>query len=75
MSLTSDYRKQAKDATRHLKLLIATAKWACAALDAEMAKPSTPDRGSRIAKICNVLEMEADMAKRFGLTRRKRGGK
>jgi hypothetical protein len=36
-------------------------------IDEEMKKPSTPDRGKRIAKITNMLEFENDRALHFGL--------
>ena len=36
-------------------------------LDAEMKLPTSPERGSRIARICNGLQMSNDCAKRFAL--------
>ena len=36
-------------------------------IDKEMQKPSTVDRGKRIATICNALEMVNDQARYFGL--------
>ena len=35
--------------------------------DAEMKKPSTPERGKRIATALNGLEMSLDLTERFGL--------
>ncbi len=37
------------------------------AIDIEMRKPSTNERGSNIAKITNYLEMANDRARHFGL--------
>jgi hypothetical protein len=60
---TSEYRKHLRDLTRHVTECLA-------AIDGEMAKPSSPERGKRIAAICNALNMSNDMAKRFGLGQR-----
>jgi len=37
------------------------------ALDAEMAKPSTPERGQRIAQLVNQLTLENQTAMHFAL--------
>ena len=37
------------------------------AIDAEMNKPASGMRGSRIAKICNALEMENEKVRYFSL--------
>jgi hypothetical protein len=37
------------------------------ALDVEMMQPSTEERGKRVAKITNALELENDIARRYGL--------
>ena len=38
-----------------------------ALLDAAMQGPSTPERGSRVAKIANVMDMQNDSAMHFAL--------
>ena len=52
---------------RHLRDLCITVEAAVAAIDRELAGPSTHDRGKRLAAICNALEMEKDCAKHVGL--------
>ena len=52
---------------KHLKNLTISVKQCLDAIDIEMKKPSSNERGKRIAKICNVLEMENDSARYFGL--------
>ena len=51
----------------YLKSLTQAVAKSIAAIDAEMKKPSTPDRGKRIAAITNNLEIENDKARYFGL--------
>lgn len=51
----------------HLRELVATVEVAIKALDAEMKLPPSHERGQRIAKICNYLELNKDAARRFGL--------
>ncbi len=60
-------KRKVRDLTKHLRDLTGTVTQCLAAYDAEMAKPSSPDRGSRIAKISNALNLQNDIAKRFGL--------
>jgi len=55
----------------HLRNLTAVVTRAIADIDAEMRTPSTADRGKRIAQICNRMQLANDMAKRFGLSRRR----
>lgn len=38
-----------------------------AALDAEMEQPATPERGSRVARLSNALEMATDRVRYFTL--------
>ena len=45
---------------RDLKKLTETVKAFIARLDELMSQPSTVERGQRIAKICNALEMTND---------------
>jgi len=44
-----------------------------AAMDVEMTKPSTEQRGKRIAKLCGDLELANDIALRYGLGLERRG--
>lgn len=62
------YRKALKDLTRTVGLFL----WQ---LDAAMEKPSTVERGKRIAQLCNALEMANDSARHFvlGMPLRRRG--
>lgn len=52
---------------KYLKELTETVALALTAIDIEMRKPSTHQRGSNIAKICNFLEMANDRTMHFGL--------
>ena len=52
---------------KYLKFLVSAVTQSLGALEAEMRKPSTYERGSRIARISNFLEMEKDRARHFGL--------
>lgn len=56
-----------KELRQRLKALTAAVMKTIAAIDAEMKRPSTPDRGKRIAAITNALEIENDKARYFGL--------
>ncbi len=69
MALTDDQRAL-REARRYLRNLTKDVSSCLDALDAEMARPSTPERGKRIAVICNHLNLRNDMAKRFGLGQR-----
>ena len=59
--------RELRHAKKYLRELTRAVTQALAALDAEMKKPSTNERGQRIAKISNFLELQNDLAKRFGL--------
>jgi len=63
---------EAKTASKYLRELIAATRVAIRAIDAEMNKPSTFERGQRIARITNALEFATDSAERFGLGKVKR---
>lgn len=63
-------KRKIRELTKHLRDLTGAVKLCLAALDAEMAKPSSAERGSRIAKISNALQMQNDIARRFGLGQR-----
>lgn len=59
--------KEAKNYKKYLKSLTESVIVCLNAFDTEMKKPATIERGKRIAKICNALEMENDKARYFGL--------
>lgn len=52
---------------KHLSTLTNTVAICLRALDEEMVTPASPERGNRIAKISNVLSLQNDIARRFGL--------
>lgn len=61
----------AKDECRqYLRALVKVCEQCVAALDKEMARKEGFDRGRRIAKIVQHLELHKDMSKRFGLGKR-----
>lgn len=62
--------REARELKKHLRDLTNTVTQCLAAYDAEMAKPSSPERGGRIAKISNALNLQNDIARRFGLGER-----
>ena len=70
---TRCYNAECRSAKKYLRDLInateATIKW----MDAEMNKPGDESRGKRIAAVMNSLELQKDVAKRYGLpgTRRR----
>lgn len=59
--------RQVRGLREHLRKLSASVSAALAHLDREMDRPSTPDRGRRIARICNALDVANDLALHFGL--------
>ena len=65
--MITDEQRKLRELRRYLRDLTRDVGMCLAAIDTEMAKPSTPERGSRIATICNRLNLSNDMAKRFGL--------
>jgi len=64
-------KRERRELRAHLRNLTSVVTRALADIDAEMRTPSTADRGKRIAQICNRLQLANDMAKRFGLSRRR----
>ena len=56
-----------KTVKRELKALLDVTRKVMDAVDAEMKKPSSPERGQRIAKIMNALNFQYDSARHFGL--------
>ena len=59
--------KEERKLRKHLKRLTNDILLFLDALDKEMKKPSTSERGKRIAKLCNSMDMENDEARYFGL--------
>lgn len=72
--MTADARKIREQRNR-LRQLTHAVTIALAALDAQMALPSSVDRGRSIAQICNYLNNEKTIARHYGpgepLTKRK----
>ena len=60
-------QKETKKLKKYLKDLTVNVRMCLAAIDKEMEKPSDENRGKRIAKICNTLEMANDEARYFGI--------
>ena len=58
---------ECRDCRKYLRQLVTTVESTLAWIDDEMKKPSNVERGKRIAAYCNNLEMQKDLAKRFGL--------
>ena len=52
---------------KHLEELCDAVAYALEALDREMEKPSTPQRGRNISMIANSLDMALDAALHFGI--------
>lgn len=66
------YDAECRAAKKYLRDLVRATEAVIEWMDAEMKKPSDNDRGKRIASVLNGLEMQKDLAKRFGLPQRKR---
>lgn len=64
--------RDCRDVKRYLRDLIKATEVAINMVDLEMNRPSDVERGKRIASIMNSLEMQKDLAKRFGLAVTKR---
>jgi len=65
----------AQNVRRWLKHLVGMSRTVIKALDAEMKKPATRERGERVAKLTNALEFASDQAWHFGLGNRLDGSK
>lgn len=63
-------KRKTRELRKHLRDLTETVRRCLIALDAEMKEPSTVQRGSRIAAISNALNLQNDIARRFGLGER-----
>lgn len=59
--------RRRRQLNRHLRDLTETVTAFLAALDAEMAKPASPERGGRIAALSNRLNLQNDLSRRYGL--------
>lgn len=70
MALSED-QKELRNLRKHLRNLVARCEFTTQALDIEMAKPSTEARGKTIAMICNHLNLQTDIARRYALAKRK----
>lgn len=62
---------QERNLKKCLAALTTTVQRAIAEIDSEMLKPHGAGRGKRIAAITNALELQNDMALRFGLGKTK----
>lgn len=69
--MTRCTNQECRNTRSHLRSLVKAVEAYLRWLDAEMKQPSSPQRGKRIAEASNALEMVKDMAKRFGLGKRK----
>ncbi len=66
------YNAECRNAKKYLRDLVRVTEAFIEWMDEELKKPSDFDRGKRIASVINGLEMQKDMAKRFGLAKSKR---
>lgn len=65
-----EFRKNRKEALKYrkaLKELVVCVNEVLNAIDIEMKKPSSLERGKRIARICNVLDFKKDEIRFFTL--------
>jgi predicted oxidoreductase len=60
-------RKEVLKYRKDLKELVTLIDAALTAIDVEMKKPSTMERGKKIARICNALEFKKDEVRFFTL--------
>lgn len=63
---------QRRNLRAHLRLLTAQVDLFLVEIDQAMQGTSTPDRGKRIAQLCNRLNLTNDIAWRFGLKEKKK---
>lgn len=63
-------KRDNRELKKHLRDLTDAVKVCLQALDDEMVRPPSEARGSRIAKISNALNLQNDIARRFGLGER-----
>lgn len=60
-------RRDRDNLRKHLRDLVNVVERAVERIDAEMRKPSSPERGQAVAGITNALDLQKDLARRFGL--------
>lgn len=60
-------RRRVRDLKRHLTALTTITLTFLEGLDAVMREPSSPDRGAKVAKLSNFLDMANDRARYHGL--------
>jgi hypothetical protein len=65
--MLSDAERDKRHLKKHLRDLTFTVQWFSARLDDEMKKPSNVERGKRIARLLNELDMACDSASRYAL--------
>jgi hypothetical protein len=66
--MTTPEQREIRQLKARLKKLSAAVVVCLEAFDREMKKPPSPERGSRIARICNALELENDGVLHFALS-------
>jgi hypothetical protein len=59
--------RENREIRKHLRVLTQAVDYFLFRLDAEMKGPSSEERGKRIAAFANGLDMQNQIAKRFGL--------
>lgn len=62
-----EMKRELRSVRHELRSLVHVVANSVLGLDAEMKKPSDEERGKRIARICNALELAKDSARHFGL--------
>lgn len=67
--------REIREQQKHFKILGTQIIAFLAQMDVVMHGPSTPERGSKIGKLCGDLEMANDIAMRFGLGLQRKGVK
>lgn len=60
-------RTTLKKVEKYLTTLVTACETHLRHMEKEMHRPSSPERGGRIARLCNALEFSKDSAKHFGL--------
>lgn len=67
----TDAERQTRELRRYLRNLTQSVDHFLVRLDAKMKEPSTEDRGRFIARVANDLDLQNQIAKRFGLRTRR----
>ena len=63
-------KRRARELNMYLRDLTEAVNTFIGLIDEEMAKPSSVQRGARIAQLTNALQIQNDLARRFGLGER-----